>query len=114
MGNQSRLGLANYIHQLNSTEKMCNKGFKHGWVIKSGQKYFTPNNEKGSRDQNFEAEEREKSSQVGPHERSENGSASETKTNTPYSARCQPSSLPENLAAWLRQTSREIGLSGPT
>jgi len=30
--------------------------WKHGWVIKGGQKYFTTHNEKSARDKNFQIE----------------------------------------------------------
>jgi len=32
------------------------KDYKHGWVIKGGQKYFTTHNEKSARDKNFQIE----------------------------------------------------------
>jgi hypothetical protein len=33
--------------------------FRYGWIIKGGQKYFTPHHEKGARNKNFEAERTE-------------------------------------------------------
>jgi hypothetical protein len=48
---------------------MC---YKYGWVIKSGQKYFTTHHEEGARDKNLEAEKRE-TLEVGRHETTETG-----------------------------------------
>jgi hypothetical protein len=65
MEKQLRFGLANYILRYNTAGKeltenirqyMCSK---YGWVIKGGQKYFTSNHEKGSRDKNSEVESAE-------------------------------------------------------
>jgi hypothetical protein len=35
---------------------MSQLNFRYGWIIKGGQKYFTPHHEKSSRDKNFEVE----------------------------------------------------------
>ena len=88
----------------------------HGWIIKRGQKYITSHYEKSSRDKNFEAEKRETFSQVGEFTRSESERAVGKihKPPTAQTARKKSTNLPENLAAWLGQTSVEVGLSGPT
>ena len=81
---------------------MC---YKHGWIIKGGQKHITSNHEKGSRDQNLKAEERKTVPQVG---------VTITPNTGKDTAGKKPAVLPEDMAAWLGQTSLEVGLSGPT
>jgi len=49
MEKQLKFGLANYIRQLNLSRKV---DWKHGWIIKGGQKHFTTHHEKGARDKN--------------------------------------------------------------
>jgi hypothetical protein len=48
--------------------------WKHGWIIKSGQKYFTPNHEKGARNQNCKTQVG-KTFEVGQPNYARNGTA---------------------------------------
>jgi hypothetical protein len=95
MENQSKLGLANYILQLNS---------RYGRIKRGGQEHAPENHEKGARDKNREAQ---KSSEVGHTNDRKEGSAAEAYQMygvTP-SAR-----LPLSLADWLATRTKEIGL----
>jgi hypothetical protein len=61
------------------------RNFKHGWIIKGGQKHVTTYYEKGSRNKNREAQ---KSSQVGhPHNvRKQNAAARAQQTPPRFNA----------------------------
>jgi len=103
MEDQSKFGLANYILQFN---------LSNGRSKCSGQKYSSEDNEKSPRYKNREVE-KGKIWQVGESHDSESPTRPVAQRRKSTAGR-EPPMLPENLAAWLRQTSVEIGLSGPT
>jgi hypothetical protein len=96
MEKQSKLGLANYILQLNSS---------YGRIKRSGQEHAPENHEKSSRHKNREAK---KSSQIGDHtltERGEGASSGNEKSRPPSTRR-----IPKSLADWFTSGSKKIGL----
>jgi len=72
------------------------KDYKHGWVIKGGQKYFTTYNEKGTRDKNFKTEVSKTSFKVGPQ--------NVRKEDAPAVARAKS----RRPSAWFLDETREI------
>jgi hypothetical protein len=70
--------------------------WKHGWVIKRGQKYFTAHYEKGARDKDRETEISEKVGQIND-DRKERGT---TGSSNP--------SCPSDWSAWYLDPSYEI------
>jgi len=71
------------------------KDYKHGWVVKGGQKYFTTHNEKSPRDKNFKAESSETLEVGHTNDRKENAPAGQ-ETNS------------GRRSAWFLDQTREI------
>jgi hypothetical protein len=94
---QSRLGLANYILDMNHIVRCYSADEQHN-VIARGQANAPQNHEKSSRDQDREAQ---KISEVGHHThvRKENGAP-----------QMPARRLPHSLADWLASRTKEIGL----
>jgi hypothetical protein len=93
MERQSELELDDCIIQYN---------LRYGWIIACRQTDIKKDNEKSSRDQNFEAEKREKISQVGE---------SHTRRKQEEAPSRNSARLPHSLADWLTTRTEEIGIS---